>query len=170
MRALEARDQRYLFKLRLSKNVKRHIERLFRVSGWSDAGQGWEGIDSTLVLTGREAKRRVVVLRRPLHREVLVSQEEDGQQLLGFIEADRQTGKRFTGYEYAVLVTNLDHEILSLGQIYRDRADAENGCTSSTSPTRSPSATRSTPSAPCADRVSQSLPSSGTSFARRWTC
>jgi len=42
------------------------------------------------------------------------------------IEADRKAGKRITGYEYAVLVTNLDHEILSLGQLYRDRADAEN--------------------------------------------
>ena len=40
MRELEARAQPYLFKLRLSKNVKRHIERLFRVSGWCDAGQG----------------------------------------------------------------------------------------------------------------------------------
>lgn len=52
MCALEARAQPYLFKLRLSKNVKRHIERLFRVSGWADAGQGWEGMDSTLALTG----------------------------------------------------------------------------------------------------------------------
>ncbi len=40
--------------------------------------------------------------------------------------ADRQGGKRITGYEYAVLVTHLDHEVLSLGQLYRDRADAEN--------------------------------------------
>lgn len=46
--------------------------------------------------------------------------------MLGFIEADRKGGKRLTGYEYAMLVTNLDHEILSLGQFYRDRADAEN--------------------------------------------
>jgi len=126
MRELEARAQPYLFKLRLSKNVKRHIERLFRVSGWTDAGQGWEGIDSTLVLTGWERARRVAVLRRPLQGEMLVAQEDDGQQLLGFIEADRQGGKRITGYEYAVLVTNLVHEILSLGQLYRDRADAEN--------------------------------------------
>jgi hypothetical protein len=126
MRELEARAQPYLFKLRLSKNVKRHIERLFRVAGWTDAGQGWEGIDSTLALAGWEDKRRVVVLRRPLQGEMLVAQEEDGQQLLGFIEADRKGGKRITGYEYAVLVTNLDHEILSLGQLYRDRADAEN--------------------------------------------
>jgi hypothetical protein len=60
MRELEARAQPYLFKLRLSKNVKRHIERLFRVSGWTDAGQGWEGIDSELALTGWEDRRRVL--------------------------------------------------------------------------------------------------------------
>ena len=126
MRELEARAQPYLFKLRLSKNVKGHIERLFRVSGWTDAGQGWEGIDSTLALTGWEATRRVLVLRRPLQGEMLLAQDDSGQQRLGFIEADRKAGKRITGYEYAVLVTNLDHEILSLGQLYRDRADAEN--------------------------------------------
>ena len=65
LRELEARAQAYLFKLRLSKNVKRHIERLFRVSDGTDAGQGWEGIDSTLALAGWEGKRRIVVLRRP---------------------------------------------------------------------------------------------------------
>ena len=75
---------------------------------------------------GWDATRRVVVLRRPLQGEVLIAQEDSGQQLLGFIQADRKEGKRITGYEHAVLVTNLDHEILSLGQLYRDRADAEN--------------------------------------------
>ena len=68
----------------------------------------------------------MLVLRRPLQGEMLLAQEDDGQQQLGFIEADRKGGKRITGYEYAVLVTNLEHEILSLGQLYRDRADAEN--------------------------------------------
>jgi Transposase DDE domain len=126
MGALDTRQQSYLFKLKLSKNVKRHIERLFWEAGWTDAGQGWEGKDGRLQLTGWKASRRVVVLRRPLQGEVLIAQEDNGQQLLGFIEANRKTGKRITGYEYAVLVTNLDHEILSLGQLYRDRADAEN--------------------------------------------
>jgi hypothetical protein len=50
----------------------------------------------------------------------------DGQQLLAFVESDRRAGKGITGYEYAVLVTNTDYEVLSLGQLYRDRADAEN--------------------------------------------
>lgn len=126
MGALDTRQQPYLFKLKLSRNVKRHIERLFREAGWTDAGQGWEGKDGRLQLAGWKVSRRVVVLRRPLQGEVLIAQEDNGQQLLGFIEANRKTGKRITGYEYAVLVTNLDHEILSLGQLYRDRADAEN--------------------------------------------
>lgn len=43
----------------------------------------------------------------------------DGQQLLGFIESERKASKRLTGYEYAVLVTTANHEILSLGQLYR---------------------------------------------------
>jgi hypothetical protein len=126
MIALEARQQPYLFKLRLSKNVKRHIGRLFREGGWTDAGQGWAGRDGTLKLMGWEMPRRVVVLRRPLKGEIVIAQEDNGQQLLGFVEADRKAGKQITGYEYAVLVTNTGYEILSLGQLYRDRADAEN--------------------------------------------
>lgn len=125
--ALEERHQPYLFKLKLSKNVKRHIERLFRDNDWSDAGQGWEGKASELRLTGWKATRRVAVLRRPLQGEVVINLDDDtGQRLLGFIEVDRKTGQQITGYEYAVLVTNLEHEVLSLGQLYRDRADAEN--------------------------------------------
>ena len=127
MRPLEDRQQGYLFKLKLTKNVKRHIECLFRERDWTDAGQGWEGKDGELRLSGWEAPRRVVVLRRPLRGEMLITQEDDsGQQLLGFIEVDCKTGKQLTGYEYAVLVTNTAHEVLSLGQLYRDRADCEN--------------------------------------------
>ena len=36
---------------------------------------------------------------------------------LGFVEADRKGGKRITGHEYPVLMTTLDHEVLSLGQL-----------------------------------------------------
>ncbi len=126
MTELEERQQPYLFKLKLSKNVKRHINRLFRESGWTAAGQGWEGCDGTLALTGWAQSRRVVVLRRPIKGEIVLAGEDNGQQLLGFIGADRRTGKQITGFEYAVLVTNTHYEVLSLGQLYRDRADAEN--------------------------------------------
>jgi hypothetical protein len=82
--------------------------------------------DGELALTGWESKRRVVVLRRPLTGEIVLTGEADGQQVLAFVEADRKAGKAITGYEYAVLVTNTEYEVLSLGQLYRDRADAEN--------------------------------------------
>ena len=127
MRSLEERQQHYLFKLKLTKNVKRHIERQFQAGDWTSAGQGWEGADGELKLMGWDKAHRGVVLRRALQGEMVVAQEEaSGQQLLGFIEAKDPEGRRLIGYEYAVLVTNLAHEVLSLGQLYRDRADAEN--------------------------------------------
>jgi hypothetical protein len=125
MRSLAERGQSYLFKLKITKNVKRYIERLFPTHGWSDAGQGWEGKDGELKLLGWENARRVVVLRRPLKGEIALVQEDHAQQRLGLIEFNHQSGK-VTGYEYAILVTNTAYEIVSLGQLYRDRADAEN--------------------------------------------
>lgn len=56
----------------------------------------------------------------------MMAGEDDGQHVLVFIEADKKASKGITGYEYAVLVSNADYEILGLGQLYRDRADAEN--------------------------------------------
>lgn len=126
MRALEARHQPSLFKLKLTKNTKRYIGRLFHAPGWLPAGQGWEGKEGELALTGWENKRRVIVLRRRLAGEIVLTGEQEGQQVLAFVEADRKAGKTITGYEYAVLVTNTEYEVLSLGQLYRDRADAEN--------------------------------------------
>ena len=119
---LEARDQGYLFKLRLTAKVKRHIERCFFGGTWVDAGAGWEGMDGRLRLTGWDRERRVVILRRPLQDEVALTGQADGQQVLAFIE-DGDAVKR---YEYAVLVTSLPHEILTVAQLYRDRGDAEN--------------------------------------------
>jgi hypothetical protein len=62
----------------------------------------------------------VVVLRRPLRGEALLADESQG--VLGFVEAN-VIAKR---YEYAVLVTDLKHELLTIAQLYRDRGDAEN--------------------------------------------
>lgn len=104
----------------------RPVGRLFRESSWLPAGQGREGKDGELQLTGWESKRRVVVLRGRLAGEIVLTGEADGQQVLAFVEANRQAGKAITGYEYAVLVTNTEYAVLSLGQLYRDRADAEN--------------------------------------------
>ena len=122
MKEAEARDQPYLTKLRLTRNVKTLIKKLFCTNDWIDAGQGWEGQEDTLTLSGWSRTRRVVVLRRRLTGEMLVTGKDDRQDEFAFIEDEIPTAR----YEYAVLVTSTAYEILTLAQLYRDRADAEN--------------------------------------------
>jgi len=74
------------------------------------------------MLSGWSRVRRVVVLRRTLTGEILMTAKDNDQELFDFMESDVPTKR----YEYAVLVTSTEHEILTLAQRYRDRADAEN--------------------------------------------
>ena len=123
MREAERRRQPYLFKLRLTRNVKRAIERAMGEQDWQDAGARWQGKDGRLRLDGWSRHRRIVILRRRTERALaLTDRDTDGQLRLGFAEIEE--GRE--PWEYAVLVTSLDSEILSLGQLYRDRADCEN--------------------------------------------
>jgi hypothetical protein len=121
LREAEAREP-YLTKLRLTKHVKALIKTLFRSNEWEEAGQGWEGVTDRLTLSGWSRARRVVVLRRALTGEMLMTEKDDEQERLAFIESAVPTKR----YEYAVLVTSTPYEILALAQLYRDRADAEN--------------------------------------------
>lgn len=121
MLGLAERGIPYLLKLRLSKNVKRYIQTVFWADGWEDAGQGWEGREGELALTGWKQSRRVIVLRRALIGEVLLT-DDTGQMDLGFVES----GIAARRYEYAVLVTDLPYDARALAQLYRDRADSEN--------------------------------------------
>ena len=92
-------------------------------SDWTDAGQGWQGKETSLRLEGWSRQRRVILLRRKLGRDLAIADHANpAQPRLGFAEVgpDRQV------WEYAALVTSLDSEILTLGQLYRDRADCEN--------------------------------------------
>ena len=62
-------------------------------------------------------------MRRRLERSLALAERDDAGQLrLSFAEID--DGNEV--WEYAVLVTSLDSEILAIGQLYRDRADCEN--------------------------------------------
>jgi hypothetical protein len=123
MARAEQSDLKYLFRLRMTANVKRDLVRAMRHGDWSDAGQGWQGKETSLRLHGWGRHRRIILLRRKLPHGVAISDRSDlDQPLLGFgeAEADREL------WEYAALVTSLDSEILTLGQLYRDRADCEN--------------------------------------------
>ena len=101
--------------------VKRYLEQIFWSEEWEDAGQGWEGREGSIQLTGWQGGRRIIALRRPLIGEVLLSSESK-QLELAFLECDRPAKR----YEYAVLVTDLPYDVCAIAQLYRDRADAEN--------------------------------------------
>src|SRR5215471_164082 len=123
MREAERRRRPYLFKLRLTKSVKRAIERAMGEQDWQNAGAGWQGKDGQLRLEGWSRHRRIVILRRRTERSLaLTERDANGQLRLGFAAID--DGREV--WEYAVLVTSLDNEILTVGQLYRDRADCEN--------------------------------------------
>ena len=123
MREAEQRGQPYLFRLKLSANVKRTIERVMRENDWQDAGQGWQGKDSKLRLVGWSRHRRVVILRRQRSDKEPERNDPDQPQLSFPALED---GEEKKNWQYGALVTSLDNEILTVGQLYRDRADCEN--------------------------------------------
>lgn len=87
-----------------------------------NAGQGWEGREDRLQLAGWQQSRRVALLRRLLKEDLITTREQQGQLAFAFVDR-----RRTKVYEYVVLVTDLQEGILSIAQLYRDRADAENG-------------------------------------------
>jgi hypothetical protein len=126
MSEAEARGLPFLFKLRQTEGVVRHLAELSRRREWEFAGGGWRGVESELQLQGWSRKRRVVILRRPLAKASLAveTESETGQPVLtGMVSIPKDRPV----YEYAVLVTSLPGgEVLSVAQLYRDRADSEN--------------------------------------------
>jgi hypothetical protein len=123
MAECEERGVDYLFKVRQTAGVRRLVEKWFSRRGWVDAGQGWEGVEDRLLLSGWSRSRRVVVLRRRVREEMAAagSDPRTGQLRMAFLET---SGADL--YEYAVLVTSLSAPVLTVAQHYRDRADAEN--------------------------------------------
>jgi len=100
MREANVRDQPYLTKLRLTKNVKVLIKKLFRANEW-------ENLEDKLTLSGWSRERRVAVLRRKLTGEILLNGRDELQNEFAFIEGDVPTAR----YEYAVLVTSTAYPI-----------------------------------------------------------
>jgi hypothetical protein len=123
MAGAEQRGLPYLFRLRLTKGVRGALERAMREADWTDAGQGWQGRETALRLMGWSRQRRILLLRRKLRGDLAMAENaQPAQKRLSFAEIDRNGEV----WEYAALVTSLASEILTLGQLYRDRADCEN--------------------------------------------
>jgi hypothetical protein len=124
MQEAERRELPYLFKLKKTARVNRHIEQLWGRQDWVAAGAGWEGLSSELQLTGWSRARSVVILRRRLRETLAVSDEDKTRQRVFSGMAELKRGRDL--YEYAVLVTSLGDQVRAIAQLYRDRAEAEN--------------------------------------------
>jgi len=118
----------YLFKQRMTKNTRHLVDELDLQAGWIDAGQGWEGKESTLQLSTWKKPRRVVILRRldpgpryPRAKDIAAAKQPK-QEVIDTCLPHIVAG----GYEYQVLVTTLSDDIPTIAQRYRDRADVEN--------------------------------------------
>lgn len=122
LRDMESHGQRYLFKLKQSKNVRRLLARQFQRHDWINAGQGWESVEDEVRLAGWEKPRRVVILRRLFRKDLALAKRKDRQVDLLFPEFSDTVC-----YEYAVLVTDTSADPAAIAQLYRDRADSENG-------------------------------------------
>ncbi len=121
MTEAENRNLPYLFKLKQTKNAKRLIGYCLLKSDWKQAGQGWQGVESTLLLQGWKNPRRVIVLRRPVPKELIAVDKKSGQMEIQFVDIGNTEF-----YEFAVLVTSLKDDVDVIAQHYRDRADSEN--------------------------------------------
>ena len=123
----EAEGLHYLFKQRMTKKTRDLVHTLDLGQSWIDAGQGWQGIDSTLRLSTWTKQRRIVVLRRPRQqryprRKDIEAARQPKQQVIDEV-AEQLVDEDF---EYQVLVTSRLDDIAVIAQLYRDRADAEN--------------------------------------------
>lgn len=121
MKEAEARGLGYLFKLRQTTKVKELIKMLETMGGWGDAGQGFEGAEGMLRLSGWSRTRRVIVLRR-----LRVRKDPKEKSALPLLALAGTCTFEHASYEYMVLVTSLSHSIAAIAQLYRDRADSEN--------------------------------------------
>ena len=124
MTECENRQLKYLFKLKQTSMVKRFISKQMIHSAWENAGQHWQGSKGEVQLTGWKSARQAIVLRRKINKDIGVIHKNalTGQRVFQFADM----GEKFDAYEYAVLVTNLDAEVITLASHYRDRADCEN--------------------------------------------
>jgi len=124
MKEMESLDQPYLTKLKKSPNVKRLIDKHHCLGEWTDIHSKWEAKDAELQLQGWDKERRVVIVRKRVSADKLIGIEiqKEGQQSLAFIDSPED----IKVFEYSVLVTDLEDDLVTIFQHYRDRADCEN--------------------------------------------
>src|SRR5438270_8237705 len=80
----EQRQLPYLFKLRQSPNVRKHVAQVLSQQGWQAAGGGWQGVTSERQLSGWSRARRIVVLRRLVRDPPAVTEPDPSTEHAAF--------------------------------------------------------------------------------------
>ena len=104
--------------------IQKLLQRQFQREDWTLPGandQGLRAVEDTVKLSGWDHARRVVILRRAVKQDVALTRKVENQLKLWLKDEATQA------YEYAVLVTNANYDLQAIAQLYRDRADCENG-------------------------------------------
>ncbi len=124
MTQLEELEQNYLFKLKKSKNVKELIYKHHCLGEWYYLNKEWEAKEDDIQLQGWEKERRVVIVRRRLSSDNIIGFESNNQlqQQLALVDGPED----IRAYEYSVLITDLEDDLVTIFHHYRDRADCEN--------------------------------------------
>ena len=125
MTEAEQRGIPYLFKQRQSKNVKKLILSNHCQPGWVSTHPGWEALETELKLARWKQPRRVILTRRRLSKKT-VAPETSNTLPVPHQFSIWEPPEKVENYEYAVLVTSLTDEVITIVQHYRDRADCEN--------------------------------------------
>jgi hypothetical protein len=119
MAQCEERAQKYLFRQRSTKGVGQLVRWLEGRGGWQPLREGWAGAEGQLQLTGWTRPRRTVVLRRQ-------RPDRSGVARLPLLAEGGLEVVSGPVYEYVVLVTSLQENLLTIAHLYRQRADVEN--------------------------------------------
>jgi hypothetical protein len=98
MREAEQPGQDYLFRLRVTKTVRRAIERAMGEDDWPDAGARWQGKDGRPRLQGWSRHRRIVILRHRLERSLALSERDDAGQLRALSRSRKAVRSRNTPF------------------------------------------------------------------------
>ena len=120
----ERRGIDYLFKLRKSPYVKKLILQQHCSAGWEKTRDGREALSTELKLSTWKMPRRVVLVRRRIRQNIVIA--PDSRKALPVQLSLIEPAEDMAVFEYSVLVTSMDSEVVTIFQHYRDRADCEN--------------------------------------------
>ena len=125
MKELESLGMDYLFKLKKHPGVKNLIYKHHYNGEWHHFKGSWEAANADIQLSSSDKERRVVLVRRRIKKDnVLVAEAPNIPKQLSFaMLGDPEDLKLF---EYSVLITSMECDLISIVQHYRDRADCEN--------------------------------------------